>query len=85
MFMIPPRLNTRRSTSYADWFSSVLAAGCCVLPIAIMYATGIAAQWVAGFGISDKAWSWIALSGLAAALAAVLLRQLWNRRCAAKS
>lgn len=63
----------------------MLAAGCCVLPVALMFVSGIVAGWVASLGISDAAWSWIAQCAVVAVAAVVFLRQLWNRRCAATS
>lgn len=60
---------------------AILAGGCCALPIALMFLIGILNTWVASFGISDKAWSWITLGVLAAAaLATVLLRRWIVRR-----
>lgn len=73
-----------RSTSYEERLSALLAGGCCVLPIAIMFVAGLVANWVSSLGISDVAWSWIALGALAAVAAGVFLRLLWSRRCAAR-
>lgn len=68
------------STGYWPRLNAVLAAGCCVLPVAIMFVSGIVAGWVASLGISDAAWSWIAQGAVVAVAAVVFLRQLWNRR-----
>lgn len=73
-----------QSTGYGATLSAVLAAGCCVLPVALIFVSGLVARWVSSLGISDVAWSWIALGALAAAVAAVFLRLLWNRHCAAR-
>lgn len=74
-----------QSAGYAPRLNALLAAGCCVLPVAIMFVSGLVARWVASLGISDKVWSWIALGAVAAVAAVVFLRQLWNRRRAATS
>lgn len=74
-----------RPSRYAERLTAVLAAGCCVLPIAIMFLSGLLARWVSSLGISDVVWSWIALGAFAAVVAAVFLRLLWNRRAAAKA
>lgn len=70
-----------RATGWAARLSAVLAAGCCVLPVAMMFVAGFVTRWVSSLGISDDAWSWIALGAVAAAAAAMFLRRLWNRRC----
>ncbi|MEX2239495.1 MAG: hypothetical protein WD775_02255 [Burkholderiales bacterium] len=56
-------------TGYEQRLSAPLARGCCVLPITLMYVGGLVTVWARNLGLSDKAWSWIALGALAAAAA----------------
>jgi len=70
---------TEASSSWPR-LSAILARGCCVLPVALMFLTGIVSTWVKSLGISDLVWSWIALAAFIAASAAVLVQQLLKRR-----
>lgn len=69
---------TEASSSWPR-LSAILAAGCCVLPVALMFLTGIVSTWIKSLGISELVWSWIALGAFTAASTAVLVQQLLKR------